>query len=249
VKRIDLNCDMGEGYGSDAELFALVTSANIACGGHTGDAESMVRALDLAVLHGVAAGAHPSFVDRADFGRRELAVEPAVLAAQIEHQVRAFAEAAHTRGVRLSHVKLHGALYSLAARDPGVAAAVLGALARASECRRLFALAGSALVPLARAEGFVVAEEGFADRAYRSDGTLSPRGTPGAMIADPADAAARAVRMARDGTIRCIDGSSIRVRVDTICIHGDEPGAVMTARALRDALRSSCMELRRFGAT
>jgi 5-oxoprolinase (ATP-hydrolysing) subunit A len=243
---VDLNCDMGEGYGSDAELLTLVTSANIACGGHTGDAASMDRAIELALQHGAAVGAHPGYVDRDGFGRRELAVEPSVLGGQIEAQVRALAEAARTRGTRLSHVKLHGALYSVAARDHGIAAAVLRALARASGCRTLFALAGSALVQAARADGFTVAEEGFADRAYRSDGTLATRGTPGAMIADPVEAARRAVRMVRDGTIQCIDGQTITVRVDTICIHGDEPGAVQCALALRDALQSSGVRVRRF---
>jgi UPF0271 protein len=245
--RVDLNCDMGEGSGTDGELLELVTSANIACGGHAGDRESMAICVKAALRAGAAVGAHPSLVDRDGFGRRPLSVEPALLEDQVSRQVREIDQVARGLGARLSHVKLHGALYSMAASDPGTARLVLRALRKASECRTLFALSGSLLVELGRGEGFRVAQEAFADRGYGADGSLAPRGSRGAMVADPAVAAARALRMVQEGTVSAADGSLVPVRADTICIHGDEPGAVACARAVREAFRAAGVDVKRFG--
>jgi UPF0271 protein len=245
--RVDINCDMGEGFDSDEALLALVTSANIACGGHTGDRESMTRSVEAALRAGVAVGAHPSLVDREGFGRRRLPVELSRLEDQVAAQVRELDEVARGLGAQLSHVKLHGALYSMAAADTEVAQAVLRALRSASACRTIFALSGSMLVELARRGGFQVAQEAFADRGYGPDGSLAPRGLPGAMVADPAVAAARALGVVREGTVTATDGSVIAVRADTICIHGDEPGAVACARAVREAFRDAGVDVTRFG--
>ena len=246
--RVDLNCDMGEGFASDQELLGLVTSANIACGGHAGDHDSMARGVEAALRAGVAVGAHPSLVDREGFGRRRLSVEPPRLEDQVAGQVRELDDVARSLGGQLSHVKLHGALYSMAASHAGIARAVLRALRRSTTCRTLFALSGSQLVELARAEGFLVAEEAFADRGYGADGALTPRGAPGAMVRDPAVAAARALQMLREGTVTATDGSLVPVRADTVCIHGDEPGAVACARALRAAFSAAGVDVKRFGA-
>ena len=244
--RVDLNCDMGEGFGSDEELFALVTSANIACGGHAGDAESMAQSVERALQSGVAIGAHPGFVDRSGFGRVATRVAPAVLEEQVAEQVRRLDGIAAAHGGRLSHVKLHGALYNMAAVDRDLARLVVRALTRASECRTLYALSGSLFVEVARGAGFTVAEECFADRAYRADGSLAPRGSTGAVVADPAVAAARGLRMVTEGTIAAADGTIIPARADTICVHGDEPGAAACARALREALRAAGIDVKRF---
>jgi 5-oxoprolinase (ATP-hydrolysing) subunit A len=244
---VDLNCDLGEGSSEDEELFAVVTSANIACGGHAGDERSMAAAVDAALRHGVAVGAHPGYADREGFGRRELALRPEELAAQVAAQVTALEGVAREHGAVLSHVKLHGALYTTAARDPGVAATVLGALERCTSCRTLFAPAGSQLGERARAEGYTVAEEGFADRAYRPDGTLAPRGEPGAVVHDPAGAGARAAVLARDGVTIETGGSRRAAAIHTICIHGDEPGAAARARAVRAALEGAGFTVQRFG--
>ncbi len=246
--RVDLNCDMGEGFGSDEELCGLVTSVNIACGGHAGDARSMEQSVELATANALAIGAHPSLVDRMGFGRKELLVGPADLEWQIAGQVRDLWEIASAHGARLSHVKLHGALYSMAARDAELASVVVRALQEASDCRTMYALAGTLLVLVARKASFLVAEEAFADRAYRADGSLVPRGSPGAMVEDPAAAAARAVRMVTEGAVAAADGTLLSVHVDTICIHGDEPGAVARARSLREAFRSAGIAVKRFDA-
>ncbi len=247
-QRIDLNCDAGEGFPSDEELFSLVSSANIACGGHAGDEASMERSVDLALRSGVAVGAHPGFLDRQGFGRRQLAVEPQLLEEQIARQLSELNAVITARGASLSHVKAHGALYSLACSDPAFGRLLVHAVRRASECRCIYALSGSSLVGIARAEGFRVAEEGFADRAYSPDGCLAPRGSPGALIADPIEAAARGLRIASEGRVVALDGTLLVVAADTICIHGDEPGAVATARALRHALAGAGIVVRRFGA-
>ena len=197
ARSMDLNCDMGEGFSHDEQIMAFVTSANIACGGHAGDATSMLRAVRLASARGVRIGAHPSLPDRDGFGRRELAVRPEELEVEIGRQIAALQRVAHSLGVRLSHVKPHGALYNMAARDPVIGTAVVHAVLRATEASpggpiALYALAGSPLVGIARAAGIATAEEAFADRGYGNDGSLAPRGSPGALIADPREVAARA---------------------------------------------------------
>jgi UPF0271 protein len=237
MMRVDLNCDLGEGGAHDAELLELVTSANIACGFHAGDPGTMRRVAELALRKGVGVGAHPGLRDPGGFGRRELAVDPEEAYELTLYQIgalRAFAP--------LRHVKPHGALYNMAAREPALAEALARAV-RAADPKLVFVgLAGSEMIRAARAAGLAVAEEAFADRGYRADGTLVPRGQPGALVASPAEVARRALGIVREGRI---DG--VALRADTICVHGDTPGAPDLARALRAALEREGVELRRFG--
>ncbi len=228
---VDLNVDLGEGPGEEA-LYPLVTSANIACGGHAGTIDTMNAALDLCAAHGVAAGAHPSYPDREGFGRRSQAIASAELARTVAEQVELLTRLARARGVRLSHVKPHGALYNDAARDEAVARSVAEGVGRVGGELVLVGLAGSLAVEVWRGLGFKVAREGFADRAYRTDGTLVARSVPGALIEDPASAAAQAVRLAREGAC------------ETLCVHGDTPGAVAVLGAVRSALLSSGFAIR-----
>lgn len=234
--RIDFNCDLGEGCGDDAAIVPCISSASIACGGHAGDEASMREAIALCLRHGVAIGAHPSFVDRAHFGRRELAVPPAELHALVRAQVEALATLCAQAGTRLAHVKPHGALYNLAARDVRVADAVAGAVRDCDARLRLYALAGSHLVAAGRRLGLAVAEEVFAERGYAADGSLVPRGQPGAVIERVEDALVQVRDMLRDGAVRAIDGSRVPIRADTLCLHGDRPDAAAFAAALHDAL-------------
>ncbi len=235
---IDLNCDLGEGGRHDAELMALITSANIACGGHAGDEATMRSTVELALRHGVAIGAHPGFADREHFGRRDLPLGPAELGALVAGQIAALAALAPLR-----HVKPHGALYHRAERDPLAAEAVAQAVRAAGAHLILFGLAGGRLVAAGRALGLRVAGEAFADRAYRTDGSLVPRGEPGAVLADPAQAAAQGLELARFGQARSIDGRKVPVSAQTLCLHGDGPEAAAAARELRRALEAAGVEL------
>ncbi|HEY0945808.1 MAG TPA: 5-oxoprolinase subunit PxpA [Opitutaceae bacterium] len=238
---IDLNCDLGEGAGHDAELMPLITSANIACGAHAGDAITMRATAVLAQQHGVTIGAHPGFADRENFGRRELALSPPELGALVRHQVEALRVIAPVR-----HVKPHGALYNLAARDEAVADAVAGAVHAIDPELVLVGLAGSALLRAGRACGLRVASEVFADRTYQPDGSLTPRTRPEALIADEATAVSQVLRMVREGCVRAIGGTDVPVRADTVCLHGDGPQAVAFARRLNAELRRAGIGLRAF---
>jgi len=233
---IDLNADLGEGAGHDDELLELVTSANIACGFHAGSATTMRASLLAAQQRGVAVGAHPSFEDRENFGRRELEVSAEDVFTLLVYQLGAFAAVARAAGIRPQHVKPHGALYNMAARDEAIADAVVRAVLAVDPKLLLFAPGHSALSRAAEANELRVAREVFADRNYLSDGSLVPRTDPGALLHDPAEAAARVFRMLRDGKVRAINGCDIPVQADTICVHGDTPGAVTFARELRTAL-------------
>lgn len=241
---IDLNCDLGEGAGHDAELMPLITSANIACGGHAGDAATMRASVELARRHGVAVGAHPGFADREHFGRRELPATPRQVHKLVAGQVRVLQEIARSAGVGLAHVKPHGALYNLAARDDGTARAVVEAVCEFDPGLVLFGLAGSRLLEAGRACGLRVAGEVFADRTYQRDGSLTSRGRPDALVAGAEEAVAQVLRIIREGWLRAADGSRVDVEADTVCIHGDGPRAVEFARALRSELARAGVELR-----
>lgn len=226
--KIDLNCDLGEGAGHDAALMPLITSANIACGAHAGD-EAMMRAtVALARQHGVAIGAHPGFSDRANFGRRELSLGPDEIHELVLGQIRQLQAMGPVK-----HVKPHGALYNMAAREITVAAAIVDALYEADPKLVLFGLAGSQMIAVADARGVPVASEVFVDRTYQPDGSLTPRSQPGALIMDEAVAVARALRMVREGRVRATDGTDLLIRADTLCLHGDGPHPVEFARRLR----------------
>lgn len=234
--RIDFNCDLGEGCGDDAAIVACISSASIACGGHAGDEASMRTAVELCQAHGIAIGAHPSFEDRAHFGRRELSLPPAQVQALVQRQVARLADACGAAGACLQHVKPHGALYNLAARDAATAQAIVAAVLAIDPGLRLYALSGSTLSAAGRAAGLAVAEEVFAERGYQADGQLAPRGTPGAVI-DTLEAALAQVRgLLHAGEAIAVDGRRVPLRADTLCLHGDRADAAAFARGLRDAL-------------
>jgi UPF0271 protein len=248
MNRIDLNADVGEGMESDAELVPLVSSVNVACGAHAGDPETMRRTVALAISHGIAIGAHPGFADRGSFGRAEVALAPGAAGELVVAQVALLQGIAAGLGARVGHVKLHGALYNMAARDAALAAEIAGALAAAMRaCGAqwdLVALAGSRLVAAGRTAGLRVKAEAFADRAYRSDGTLVARGEPGSVIADPGAALRQALAIVSEGTVTARDGALVQVRADTLCIHGDSPGAVDFARRIRGGLAAAGVQVR-----
>jgi 5-oxoprolinase (ATP-hydrolysing) subunit A len=247
--RIDLNADVGESLGpwpmgADAELIPLVTSVNVACGFHAGDPLTIVRTVRLALDAGAAIGAHPGYPDLVGFGRRDLAMAPDDLEAAVLYQVAALAGIVRAEGGRLRHVKPHGALYHHAAADPVSAAAVAAAVRRLDTELRLVAAPGSALAAEGARAGLRVVVEGFADRVYEPDGRLRSRHLPGSLHEDPAAAAAQAVSMARDGCLRVSDGSTLSFALDTLCVHGDTPGAAAIAAAVRRALTASGVEVR-----
>ena len=244
MKRIDLNCDLGESFGAwrmgdDAALLALVSSANIACGFHAGDPSIMRDTVAQAVAHGVALGAHVSLPDLQGFGRREMRVTPAEAHALTLYQIGALHAFARATGTRLAHVKPHGALYNMAARDRLLADAIAHAVRAFDPRLRLFGLAGSALLEAGRALGLPLAAEAFADRRYRADGSLQPRREAGAVIEDVAEATAQALGMLRDGAVPTVDGGHVQLQVDTLCLHGDGAHAVLFAGTLRQALESA----------
>lgn len=240
--RIDLNADLGElppETSVDAAMMAVITSANIACGVHAGDAAIMRRTVRLARDRGVAIGAHPGWPDRQGFGRRPMRMDPDEVFEMVLAQVAALTAIAAAERVRLGHVKAHGILYTTAARDRGVADALARAVCDADPALALFGPPRSAILAAGAAAGLVTVVEAFADRAYEADGSLTPRSRPGAVIQDPAVVAARAVRMVVDGVVAASGGVELAIRADTICIHGDTPGAVAMARAVRAALEAA----------
>jgi len=245
---IDLNCDMGESFGryalgDDAAMLDVVTSANVACGLHAGDPTVMQATVALAVEKGIAVGAHPGYPDLQGFGRRSMALSPAEIEATVLYQIGALAGFARAAGVPLVHVKPHGALYNVAARDQAVAEAIVCAVAAFDPALIVVTLPDSALLHAAQAAGLRVAREGFADRALREDGTLVPRSEPGAVIHDPALATARAIRMVTWGEVEAITGRIVPLHIDTLCIHGDTPGAVAIAATLRSALEAEGVDI------
>ena len=244
---MDLNADVGEGAGQDETLIALVSSVNVACGAHAGDEATIRRTVELARAHGRAVGAHPGYPDRAGFGRRPLAIGAAELRASIVDQVRLVLAIARDLGQPLVHVKPHGSLYNDAARDRSLADLVAGAVHDVSPGLTLVGLAGSQSLRAGRAAFLRVAAEAFADRAYEADGSLRSRELPGAVHDQPAQAAGQALSIARDRRVRAWDGSWLSLEADTLCIHGDSPGPVAMARAVRAALEGAGIEVRPLG--
>ncbi len=236
---VDLNADLGEGAASERELLMLVSSANIACGFHAGDPNTMTASIMAAKEAGVAVGAHPSLADRENFGRRELPIEPNEVFALVAYQVGAFQAIANSLGTRPNHVKPHGALYNMAARDPALAEAVTHAVLAVDPSLLLFAPAGSEMARAAAAIDLRVAREVFADRNYLADGSLVPRTRPDALLHDAEEAAERVLRMLREGLVRAVDGSDVALEVDSICLHGDKPEAVAFAQKLRAQLSAA----------
>jgi 5-oxoprolinase (ATP-hydrolysing) subunit A len=233
---IDLNADLGEGAGHDDELFELISSANIATGFHAGDADTMHAAVSIAKAHGVAAGAHPSFFDRENFGRKELEIPDQEVFDAVAYQLGIFQAIASAVGVQPKHVKPHGALYNMAVRDERLADAIARAIASVDPKLILFAPDNSQLARGGEAHGLQIAREIFADRNYLNDGWLVPRTRPDALLSDPKEGAQRVLRMLREGKVQSVEGRDVDVRGETICVHGDTPGAVEFARELRTQL-------------
>ena len=251
---VDLNADCGESFGpwrmgADAEILSIVTSANVACGFHAGDPDTMAETMALAAGRGVAVGAHPGYDDKQGFGRRTLAMPPAAVTRMVAYQIGAAQSMAALAGTRLTHVKAHGALSNLASADRAVADAVAAAVKAVDPSLTLLAIATTALEDAGRAAGLPVAAEIFADRAYEPDGQLMSRAKPGAMLHDPDEAAARVVTMVREGTLIAHDGSRLPTAVDSVCVHGDGPQAVAIARAVRAALEGAGIAIRPFAGT
>jgi 5-oxoprolinase (ATP-hydrolysing) subunit A len=248
---LDLNADVGESFGAwtmgdDAALLAVVTSASVACGFHAGDPSTLRATLRHAAAHGVAVGAHVAYRDLAGFGRRFLDVAPAELVDDVLYQVGALRGLAGAVGARVAYCKPHGALYNAIAHHEGQAGAVVEALLQDGGDLPLLCPPGSVVERVARERGLPTVAEAFADRAYTPGGRLVPRGETGAVLHDPDEIAARVVRLATEGTVTASDGSEIELAADSVCVHGDTPGAVAVARAVRAALTGAGVTLRAF---
>lgn len=250
--RIDINSDTGESFGAysighDAGLFRSITSANVAAGFHAGDPSVLRATIRLAKANGVAVGAHPGFPDLVGFGRRELNVTPQEAEDFVLYQIAAVAGVAAADGVRIQHVKPHGALFNMAVRNKELAAAIAGAVVAFDKTLILFGLPGSEILNAGRAAGLRVAAEVFADRAYEPDGSLASRRKPNSVIHDPDAVVARAVRMVKERTVVAIDGSVVPLEADTICVHGDTPGSDDLAAKIRAGFESAGVAVRPIG--
>ena len=241
---IDLNCDMGEGYGrydlgTDRNILELVTSANLACGFHAGDPLVMERALAQCSRLGVSVGAHPGYPDLVGFGRRAMQASYDQVRSDVLYQLGALQGLARAQGLALAHVKPHGALYNTAVKDPATAKAIIDAVAAFDDSLILVVLAGpagKAFCKQAKAAGLRVAAEFFADRTYQADGTLTPRGHPQALIHEPQSAVDQCLQLVTKGTVTSLDGTQVEIDAQTVCLHGDSPAALETARLLRSSL-------------
>ncbi len=239
MHHIDLNCDLGEGCGNDAELIPLISSANIACGYHAGDADTMKRTVDLAVEHAVAIGAHPGFADRANFGRTAMNISSDEIRTIVTDQIGTLAEIARSAGGRISHVKPHGALYNQSARDSEIAAAIAATVHEIDPNYILFGLSGSSSIYEAEKAGLRTASEVFADRTYQTDGSLTPRSESDALITNEDAAVEQVLDMVKYGRVRSTDAIIIRIVAETVCIHGDGKRAVEFASLIRNRLLES----------
>ena len=239
---VDFNCDMGESFGQyklgcDEEVIKYITSANVACGFHAGDPQSMQYTVELAEKHGVAIGAHPAFPDLQGFGRRNMSVTPTEARNDVAYQIGALQ--AFTKSHRLQHVKPHGAMYNMAVNNTDLAKAINEAVLETDPSMIIIVLAGSIWANIAREMGLKVAEEAFADRALNADGTLVPRTQQGSIIHDLQEVVERSVQMVTEGKVKAITGEYVSIKADTLCLHGDTPGAVEMAKAVRSGLESS----------
>lgn len=249
--KMDLNSDLGESFGAwtmgdDAAMLDIVSSANVACGFHAGDAAGILATLKAAKARGVVVGAHVAYRDLAGFGRRNMDVASADLVADVIYQIGALQGLAQAAGTAVQYVKPHGALYNTIAQDKRQATDVINAIKAINPGLVLMALAGSPLIGWAREAGLTVMAEAFADRAYMPDGALVSRREPGAVLHDPAHIAERMLQLVRHGTIEAVDGSQVRIAADSICVHGDSPGAVAMARVLRQRFEAEGVRIASF---
>jgi UPF0271 protein len=245
---IDFNSDLGEGAGTDMAIMPLVTSVNIACGGHAGNENTMRTTVELAMRHRVAIGAHPGYPDRERFGRVPMDMPARELIESVRRQVDSLVGVASRMGARVTHVKAHGALYNQGERDATIARDIIFGVQAATGGHELVIVAppGSAMLQEASEMRMKVAREGFVDRAYEADGTLQSRSIAGSVLTDPADAVRQALSFVKDGGVRAVDGSFLKLAVDTLCVHGDTPGATDIARAVRDALAKAKVKVAPF---
>lgn len=239
--RIDLNADLGEGCENDHALLQLVSSANIACGYHAGDAETMRQSVIWALESGVAIGAHPSFPDRDNFGRTAMQLPPETVYAQVIYQIGALQAIARSEGGQLVHVKPHGMLYNQSAREPELADAIARAVRAVDPALILVGLAGSESIRAAASLGLSTRQEVFADRGYQDDGSLVPRAQPGALLESEEQAIAQTLEMIETGKVRSVNGNRVSVKAETVCLHGDGEHALIFARKLRDAFAQRAM--------
>lgn len=248
ISRVDLNSDLGESFGSyklgmDDEVIKHVTSVNIACGWHAGDPLVMDRTVKAAVREGTAIGVHPGFPDLLGFGRRNLAATPEEVKAYVKYQLGALMAFAKANGAAIQHVKAHGALYNMAAKDAKLAAAIAEAIREVDQNIILMGLANSEMINAGKEMGLKTANEVFADRAYNPDGTLVSRSLPGAVIHDADLAISRVVRMVKEGKVQAVNGEDIEIKADSICVHGDNPEAVEFTRKIRARLEQEGVEV------
>jgi UPF0271 protein len=251
VPRIDLNSDVGESFGrwelgDDERVLQVVTSANVACGFHAGDASTLRSCCEIAIRHGVVVGAQVGYRDLAGFGRRFVDYDPVELADDVTYQIGALEALARVAGTRVAYVKPHGALYNATVHHDAQARAVVAAVRAYDPALPVLGLPGSRLLAAAEEAGLRTVREAFADRAYTPEGTLVPRTHPGSVLSDADEVAARVVRLVTEGTLVAVDGSTVRVEADSVCVHGDSPGAVAMAAAVRDALAAQGVELGAF---
>lgn len=252
MKRVDLNCDLGESFGAykigmDEQVLEYISSANIACGWHAGDSLVMDKTVKLAKNNGVAVGAHPGFPDLLGFGRRNLAASPEEVKTYIKYQLGALYAFAKAEGIKIQHVKPHGALYNMAAKDYKMSLAIAEAIKEVDENLILMGLANSEMIRAGKDIGLRVANEVFADRAYNDDGTLVARSLPGAVIHDKDLAIKRVIRMVKEGKVESINGKDINIDVQSICIHGDNPEALVFSKNIKEALMSEGVEIKSLG--
>ena len=244
MKTIDINCDLGEGIGNDELIMPYISSANIACGYHAGDENTMIRTVELCKKYNVAVGAHPSYPDRENFGRTDMLLHPGEIYEMIVKQINVLEKIADERDVPVHHVKPHGALYNMTARDKMLAPFVALAILDTDSKYILYGLSGSYLIKEGKNLGVKTASEVFADRTYKDDGMLSPRNKPGALIEDTQKAVAQVLQMVKEGTVTSVAGKKIPIVAETICLHGDGKHVVEFARAIHSALRQEGIQIK-----
>ena len=244
MKTIDINCDMGEGVGNDELIMPYISSANIACGFHAGDEKTMRRTVELCKQYNVAIGAHPSYPDKENFGRTDMLLHPGEIYEVIVKQVNSLEKIAEENDMAVHHIKPHGALYNMAARDRSLAPFVCLAVLDTDARYILYGLSGSYLIKEGKSHGLKTVNEVFADRTYKDDGSLLPRNKPGALIEDTDKAVAQVLEMVKDGKVTSVSGKKIRIVAETVCIHGNGAHAVEFAKAIKQALKKEGIEIR-----
>ncbi len=244
MNSIDLNCDLGEGLPNDALLYPFISSANIACGYHAGDLESITKSIDLCIANNVAIGAHPGFDDKENFGRKEVQLSAERLQDLVMHEILVVRFTAMKMGQKLHHVKLHGAMYNMAARDKAMALTIADAIYRVDPKLMVYGLSGSYIISEAKALGLPTCSEVFADRTYQTDGSLTPRCEPNALITNSQTAIKQVVQMIEQQTVTCIDGTIIPIVAETICLHGDGYHAVNFAKQINETLKQHGIDIK-----